>query len=611
MTQASSRGRGNSKPFSGDLFRGIRLLASQKWVASIAYLSLLLATASTIAVPLFVRSIIDEGLNPDNPSQSDEALVIRLAIFMIVVATIGGLFTFLQSYLAERASQWVAFDLRNTLYQKIQTLSFSYHDRAQTGQLMTRATSDIEQLRMFIGQGLILALNAVLLLLGITIVLFVLNWQLTLIVVPSLVLMAFIFAIFGSRMRPLFRAVQERLSVFNTILQENLAGIRVVKAFAREPYERHRFQESNFNLRDASLRTSRAISLTFPMAFLIAGISLILVVWVGGILVVESNLKLGELTAFTTYLSLMLVPVAQLGFIIASASQASASAKRIFDIIDTENDITDKPGAQPLAEIQGRVVFDRVYFKYFSSGEPVLADVSYVAEPGQTVALLGATGSGKSTIINLIPRFYDPTEGKITIDGTDIRDVKLDSLRQQIGIVLQETRLFSGTIRENIAFGKPSATDEEIIAAAQAAAAHDFIMSFPDGYNTHVGERGVTLSGGQKQRIAIARALILNPRILILDDSTSSVDMQTEYHIQQALDHLMEGRTSFVIAQRISTVLNADQILVLDKGRVVAQGTHQELLERNPIYAEIYHSQLVDDASPVPTSAPSPSLAKE
>jgi ATP-binding cassette subfamily B protein len=286
----------------------------------------------------------------------------------------------------------------------------------------------------------------------------------------------------------------------------------------------------------------------------------------------------------------------QLGFIISLMAQAGASASRIFEILDSQSDIVEKPDAVVLPPIQGRVEFRHVTFRYFGSGEPVLQDVSFVAEPGQTIALLGATGSGKSTIINLIPRFYDATEGAVLIDGYDVRDVTLDSLRSQIGIVLQETNLFSGTIRDNIAFGRPDATLDEVIAAAKAASAHDFIMSFPQGYDTPVGERGTTLSGGQKQRIAIARALLLDPRLLILDDSTSNVDLQTEYQIQRALDQLMHGRTSFVIAQRISTVLNADQILVLDRGRVVARGTHEELIETSPLYAEIYHSQLVGDA---------------
>nr|HMQ56387.1 ABC transporter ATP-binding protein [Anaerolineae bacterium] len=323
------------------------------------------------------------------------------------------------------------------------------------------------------------------------------------------------------------------------------------------------------------------------------------VLYFGGRQIIGGTLTLGEWQEFSLYLIYLFLPLAQFGIIITQMGQASVSAGRIFEILDVKSDITDKPGAVTLPPLQGHVVFDQVSFRYFNSGDPVLRNVSFEVEPGQTLALLGATGSGKSTIINLLPRFYDASEGSIRLDGYDVREVRLDSLRSQIGIVLQETTLFSGTIRDNIAFGKPEASLHEVIEVAQAADAHEFIMSFPLGYDTPVGERGSTLSGGQKQRLAIARALLLNPRLLILDDSTSSVDLATEAKIQRALDRLMQGRTSLVIAQRISTVLNADQILVLDKGEVAARGRHAELLENSPIYAEIYNSQLVDDAAGV------------
>jgi ATP-binding cassette subfamily B protein len=320
------------------------------------------------------------------------------------------------------------------------------------------------------------------------------------------------------------------------------------------------------------------------------------ILYVGGKQIITGLLTLGEWQEFSLYLMYLFFPIMMFGMIVTQMGQASASAERIFEILDAKSDIVDKPDAIKLPDVRGDVKFENVTFRYFGGGEPVLKNVSFEAKPGETIALLGATGSGKTTIINLLPRFYDPSEGKITIDGYDLRDVTLDSLRTQIGIVLQETTLFSGTIRENIAFGKPDATLEEIQKATKAAAAHDFIMSFPEGYNTHVGERGTTLSGGQKQRVAIARALLLDPRILILDDSTSSVDLTTEAQIQKALETLMQGRTSFVIAQRISTVINADKILVLDKGEIVAQGKHADLMEEEPIYAEIYNSQLLPEA---------------
>jgi ATP-binding cassette subfamily B protein len=327
------------------------------------------------------------------------------------------------------------------------------------------------------------------------------------------------------------------------------------------------------------------------------------VYWIGGYQAIAGDLSVGRLVAFANYMLMAFFPMLMLGMIMAMVSQAGASAERVFEILDAQSEVVEKRDAVELTGVQGRVAFERVGFRYFSGGDSVLSDVNFVAQPGQTVALLGATGSGKSTVVALVPRFYDVVEGRVTIDGHDVRDVTLDSLRRQIGVVLQETTLFSGTIRENIAFGRPEAPLEEVVAAAEAAEAHDFVMAFPEGYDTPVGERGVTLSGGQKQRVAIARALLLDPRILILDDATSSVDYETEYRIQQALERLMEGRTSFVIAQRIATVLNADQILVLDRGQIVARGTHEELMERSPIYVEIYCSQLEGQADGSPATA--------
>ena len=505
--------------------------------------------------------------------------------------------------MAEKVSQEMAFDFRNELFAKIQHLSFSYHDRNQTGQLMIRATDDVEKVRVFIGQGLLLALQALVLLVGALILLGVTNWSLTLHVLPILPIALILFMLFGAISQPLFGKVQAKLSALNTILQENLAGIKVVKAFAREAMEQERFSRAADDLMQQQITLARIFSFLFPFIFLIANLGQVVVIYFGGNQVIGNTLTIGEWQKFGLYLILVFFPLGQLGFIISQMSQASASATRIFEILDAKNDVTDKPNAQPLPPIQGQVLFQDVTFRYFSSSDPVLSNVTLEAKPGETIALLGATGSGKTTIINLIPRFYDVSAGKVLIDGHDIRDVQLDSLRRQIGIVLQETNLFTGTIRDNIAFGRPEATDEEIIAAAKAAAAHEFISSFPEGYNTSVGERGATLSGGQKQRVAIARALLLDPRILILDDSTSSVDVATEVHIQRALDRLMKGRTSFVIAQRISTVLNADQILVLDKGQIVARGKHADLLETNSLYAEIYRSQLVEDAAPAAEEA--------
>jgi ATP-binding cassette subfamily B protein len=527
-----------------------------------------------------------------NLAHAPQALIWSV-VAICIFAAFRGVFAFLQAFWAEKNSQSVAYDLRNDLYSKIQKLSFSYHDQNQTGQLMIRATDDIEKLRLFIGQGLLQLVGAIILLTGTIIILFSTNVPLAWTAMPILPVALVLFFIFGSAAQPLFRKVQIKLSALNTILQENLAGIKVIQAFTREKQEQAKFRAAADNLMNQSISVSKLFTFLFPMIFLIANLGQAAILYVGGKQIIAGALTLGDWQEFSLYLIYLFFPVAQLGFIITQFGQAAASADRIFEILDAKSDIVDKPNAIELPSVKGEVKFENVTFRYFHGGDPVLSEVTFEAKPGERIALLGATGSGKSTIINLLPRFYDPTEGRITVDGHDLRDIKIESLRKQIGIVLQETTLFSGTVSENIAFGRSDASEEDIIAAAKAAQAHDFIMSFPDGYNTHVGERGTTLSGGQKQRIAIARALLLDPRILILDDSTSSVDLTTESLIQVALDKLMENRTSFVIAQRISTVMSADKILVLDKGRVVAQGKHADLMENEPIYAEIYNSQIL------------------
>jgi ATP-binding cassette, subfamily B, multidrug efflux pump len=582
------------------LARSLRYLGHYPRLALGAYAALFVATAAQLAVPQLIETIIDlitAGATLEGAFATPETVYRALAVAMLGVllfALLRGLFAFGQIYLSQMLSENIAFDFRNDLFERIQRLSFSYHDRNQTGQLMVRATDDVERLRLFIGQGLLLALHALVLLLGTLAILFVTNVRLTLVVLPILPVTLIIFALFGRLAQPLFKEAQERLARVNTILQENLAGLKLVKSFVAEPREQARFDRGLDAVLAQQLRIGRTMSLLFPLVFLLANLGQAAVLYFGGVEIVGGTLTLGEWQKFSLYLVYIFIPMGQLGFIIALMAQASASAERIFEILDARSDVANRPGAKELASITGHVAFDNVTFRYFGGSEAVLNEVSFVAEPGQTVALLGATGSGKTTIINLIPRFYDVSEGRVLIDGHDVRDVTLESLRQNIGIVLQETTLFSGTIRENIAFGRPEATDDEITAAARAAAAHDFIVRFPQGYDTMVGERGSTLSGGQRQRVAIARALLMDPRILILDDSTSSVDLSTEYQIQQALAKLMQGRTSFVIAQRISTVLNADQILVLENGRVADAGTHEELMENSPVYAEIYHSQLTE-----------------
>ena len=529
--------------------------------------------------------------------------VLIAGALIVLFASMRGLFAFLQAYWAERNSQTVAFEIRNELFDKIQRLSFSYHDQNQTGQLMIRATDDIEKVRLFIGQGLVQLAGAAILLVATLSLLLSTNWQLALVSMPILPAALIIFMIFGIVSQPLFAKIQARISDVNTVLQENLAGIKVVKAFAREQMQQEKFRVAAGNLLNQSLTVSRVFGFLFPVVLLVANLGQASVLYFGGKQIVNASLTLGEYQEFSLYLIYLFLPLAQFGIIITQLGQAGASAARIFEILDATSDVRDKPDAVTLPAVSGRVTFDNVTFKYPGGGDPVLSEVNFTVEPGQCVALLGATGSGKTTIINLLPRFYDPSSGSIMIDGLDLRSVTLDSLRSQIGIVLQETTLFSSTIRENIAFGRPNATLAEVQAAARAAAADDFIDAMPEGYDTPVGERGSTLSGGQKQRIAIARALLLNPRLLILDDATSSVDLQTESRIQAALDHLMRGRTSFVIAQRISTVINADLILVLDRGKIVASGRHLDLLENNDLYAEICRSQLTGDPAQQPVEA--------
>ena len=608
-----------------DLGRSMHYLGRYKVITSLAYAALFISIGAQLIVPQLVQNVLDAVTDsvfarqilalPDSEraaaieqlplsvdqlterAVSAEGPIYWAMVFIVVFSLARGLFAFAQAFLAQKVSQDLAFDFRNELFEKIQRLSFSYHDRNRTGQLMIRATDDVEKLRMFIGQGMLLAVQSIVLLIGSLAVLAFTNLTLTLIILPVLPVALILFMVFGSVAQSLFGEIQRRLSTLNEILQENLAGIRVVMAFVREREEQDRFDNAAERLMDQHIRVSKIFSFLFPFIFLISNLGQAAVVYWGGRQILFDTLTLGEWQKFSLYLIYVFFPVGQLGFIVAQMSQASASAKRIFEILDAENEVTDKPGAQPMSQVHGRVSFTDVTFRYFNSSEPVLQNVSFEAQPGETVALLGGTGSGKSTIINLIPRFYDVSEGRVLIDDWDVRDVTLDSMRRQIGIVLQETNLFTGTIRDNIAFGRPDATDAEVEAAATAAAAHDFIVSFPDGYQTAVGERGTTLSGGQKQRVAIARALLTDPRILILDDSTSSVDVATEVLIQNALDRLMVGRTSFVIAQRISTVVNADQILVLDRGRIVDRGNHEELMRTSAIYTDIYHSQLVEDAA--------------
>ncbi len=575
------------QPGSGRiLWRCIGYLKPYWHVTLGAYGTLVGINALSLAIPQFIRWIVDRGIGG-----GDTMLLLESVLALLGLTLLKGILTYFQGQWTETASQNVAYDLRNEMHRKLAALSFSYHDRTETGQILSRAVQDVDRIRFMTGRAILRLVDGVVLLIGTAIMLFAMSPQLALLALVTMPLLAHRAFHLGRRLRPLSLAVQQQLAVVTTRLEQNLRGARVVKAFAQEDAEMGRFARENDRWFDLSMSASRLQAMNVPLIDLIANMSTVLIIWYGGQLVIQGHLTLGELVSFSTYLAQLIQPVRRLGQIIPALSMAIAAGERIFEILDTQSEVREAPDAIPLPAVCGDVAFEHVSFSYFRRHR-ILSDICFEAHSGQVIALLGATGSGKSTIINLIPRFYDPTEGRITIDGCDTRLVTLNSLRDQIGIVLQETTLFATTIRENIVFGRPDASEQEIIQAARAAQAHDFIMETPKGYDTLVGERGIMLSGGQRQRIAIARALLKDPRILILDDATSSVDAETERLIQLALERLMRGRTSFVIAQRLNTLRVADLILVLDHGRIVARGTHEELLRASGLYAEIYHHQL-------------------
>ena len=550
------------------------------------YGAMLIINALGVLQPQLFRLIIDRGIKG-----GDLTFLGWGVVGILGLTAINGVFSFFQGQWTERASQSVAYDLRNAIHRKLSVLSFAYHDQAETGQLLSRAIQDVERIRFLTGRATLHLVGGVVTFIATTIMMLTMNPQLTLLAMLTTPLLFYQTFTFARKIRPMWLALQQQMAILTTRLEQNLRGMRIVKGFAQEPAEVARFETDNAVWFDIAANSARLQSINGPLMGLITNIGSIFILWYGGRLVAQGGLTLGELVAFTAYMGQLAGPVRMLGRVIPSIVQAIACGERIFDILDAESEVEEAPDASALPPVQGHVRFEEVSFAYFGR-QRVLENVTLDVPPGQIIALLGATGSGKSTIINLIPRFYDVTKGRITVDGYDIRDVTLNSLRGQIGIVLQETTLFADTIRANIAFGRPDASDEDVIAAAQAAQAHEFILEMPNGYDTRVGERGATLSGGQKQRVAIARALLKDPRILILDDAMSSVDTETERLIQIALERLMHGRTSFVIAQRLSTVRLANQILVLERGNIVAQGTHDELLRTSGLYGEIYQRQL-------------------
>jgi ATP-binding cassette, subfamily B, multidrug efflux pump len=546
-------------------------------------------TILSLIIPGIIRQVIDVGLMERNI-----ALLRNAALLILCIGLVSALFQFGQRYLSEYVAARIGYDLRNRMYNHIQRLPFSYHDHAQTGQLISRCIEDVRAIEHFTGFGVVELVRMGLLMVGIIALLLIYNVQLALIALIPMIPLVLMTTNFGSRIGDLFLAVDNTLGELSARLQENVSGVQVIRAFAREAHEISQFGQTNRKLYHARLRVIGEWSKIMPSTLFLVSLSTILIIWFGGQMVISGEMTIGEVVAFNSYVLMLAAPAQQLAWLVNSAGEASAGVQRVHHVLDTEPEIRSKPDAIQLPILKGQVQFANVHFKYEGEQTNALEEINIQVEPNQVVALIGPTGSGKTTLANLISRFYDVTSGAVLVDGNDVRDVDLESLRRQIGIVLQTSLLFSDTIRNNIAYGHPDASQEEVIAAAQAAQAHDFILEMPEGYETIIGERGITLSGGQRQRVAIARALLMNPRILILDDSTSSVDTQTERLIQRALNNLMEGRTTFVIAHRLSTVHRADLILVLDQGRIIEQGTHRQLLEAGGLYREIYDLQLSD-----------------
>ncbi len=569
---------------------------------ALAFLTVVFSGAFVMISPLLVRYAISVGLDPQRDAnhhligvKGNSTLLIFGALAIVAFAVGRGITQFGQQFLSESIGQKLAYDIRNRIYDNLQRLSYAYHDNVQTGQIMSRVTQDVESIRMFIAMGAI-RLAYIVLIVAISVgFMFAINWPLALVSVVSIPIIAISSVMMSRRVRPLWMQIQQNQAEMTQVAEEGLSGIRVVKAFAREDFESQKFHVASDRQRRLSYRASEIQGKFSPVMAAIGTLQIAVTVTFGAWQISRGTLTEADLLAFTLWLSLLQLPIRTIGFVVTFISRAATSCERIFELIDAQSAVQERPNAQPLVAAQGHVRFEGVGFGY-NQLSAVLSGIDIDATPGKVIALLGPTGSGKSTVVNLIPRFYDVTEGRITVDGTDIRDVTLESLRRSIGIVQQDVFLFIGTIRDNIAYGRPEATLEDVERAAKAARIHEFITSLPYGYDEWVGERGVTLSGGQKQRIAIARTLLLDPKILIFDDSTSSVDSQTELLIQQALQELMAGRTTFVIAQRLRTVVGADEIIVLDRGVVVQRGRHDELLEQEGLYRRIYDLELKDQA---------------
>lgn len=566
----------------------VRLLAYIKPYTrrlALAVVCIIMAAGANLYLPWIIKDMIDDVL-----MSKDMVMLNLIAAGILVVMFTRGVFYYGQSYLVSYVGQRVIIDVRSVLFRKFQRMPLSYYDKQQTGTVMSYITNDVAVMQSAIVDNLIELVTEGSILIGSLAMMIYLDWKLSLLTLMTIPLVGFAMKIFGRKLKRSSTVIQERVAEITSLLQESISAIRVVKSFVRESYEIKRFEEQNWRNFQAAMKNVKLSSLLTPTVEFLAAIAVTFIVWFGGYEVVNGVITAGELVAFLTYAVNLANPVKRLSRVYAAIQKAMAAADRVFNVMDLDEKITDVPGAKPLPPIKGKVEFKDITFSY-KEGQPALQHISLKAEPGQMIALVGPSGSGKSTIANLIPRFYDVDSGIITIDDHDIRQVTADSLREQIGLVPQETMLFSTTVMENIRYGRLEATDEEVIEAAKAANAEEFIKELPEGYDTKLGERGLNLSGGQRQRLAIARAILKNPRVLILDEATSALDTESEKIVQDALDNLMVGRTSFVIAHRLSTIFNADQIFVVENGHLREHGTHEELLAAGGLYSNLYNIQ--------------------